>query len=376
MIHPGRFIPLEKIRAAAITVVMAIVVAGAATTVAGCSDSKDNRGSFTVTDYLGREVTITSAERIISTSIIPTAILCGLGVSSNIVGVSNDEGIYSEDPFVVGLTQDDFPQAVIDGIKSGKIADLGGMYHMSAETMASVESDIVISETYGSNQEIRNALDALGLTYAVIGGTNRLEGVFDGIRLIAKAVRKESTAERMISEMKSTIKKISDWCESIVDNELNGRKYNVALMMTATYAIGSDFLGGNVLEGIHVNNVFASVGRYAPVSKESIASADPDVIIYQNLGMGDGVTDSAEYVRSLYKDPVFEKINAARNGLIFATSGGARTAAAQANQGLVRAYAMYAMFVYKDHLTFEIPDVFDSGSYAEYTAKFWEMINP
>ena len=35
---------------------------------------------------------------------------------------------------------------------------------------------------------------------------------------------------------------------------------------------------------------------------------------------------------------------------------------------------MYAMFIYRDYLTFEIPDVFDEN-YAEYTVKFWEMIN-
>ncbi|MCL2032009.1 MAG: ABC transporter substrate-binding protein [Methanomassiliicoccaceae archaeon] len=368
---------MERIKIMAIIAVVAIIVAGAAIFIIGADNSENSDGSVTVTDYLGREVTIDSTERIISTSVVPTAILCGLGVSSNIVGVSSDAGVYAEDPYVIGLTNDDFPKAITDGMNSGRITPLGGMYRMSAETIATVESDIVVCDSYGINQEIMDALDVLGIKYIVASSASSLEEIYDNIQLLGKAFGKEQAAERMISEMKSVIKKICDWCESIVDNELKGQKYNVALMMTGTYAIGPNYTGGDTLEALSVYNAFESIERYAAVSKESIASVNPDVIIYQNLEMGTVTSpaDVAVYVNSIYTDPVLGNISAAENERIFATAGGAKNSTSYYSQGIVRAYAIYAMFIYKDFMTFDVPDVLDSDNYAQYTQQFWEMIN-
>ncbi|MCL2032010.1 MAG: ABC transporter substrate-binding protein [Methanomassiliicoccaceae archaeon] len=368
---------MEKIKIIAFIAVVAVVVAGSAIfVISNDNGGKNNKsGTVTVTDYLGREVTITSAERIVSAGSTPTAILCGLGLSSNIVAASSDMTAYSVDSFVFGLTQDDFPKVITDGFESGKIKALGPGYQMSAETMVSVDCDLIISDNYGKNQDTWDALNALGVTYIVIPSSNTVvEGIYDKIEIVGKAVSRESEAERIISQMKNVINKISDWCESIVENELSGQKYNVALMMTATIAIGWNYPQGSVLNALHVNNVFESVGTYATVSKESIANADPDVLIYQTLGMGDGVTDPVAYVKSLYSDPVIGKTKAAENGLIFTTIDGAKAVAGQANQDFVNAYALYAMFIYKDYLTFEIPDALDDD-YAAYTQQFWEMVS-
>ena len=370
-------VSLEKIKIVAVIAAVALVSVGIAVIVTNNGGGKSSSGgTVTVTDYLGREVTIASSERIVSAGSTPTAILCGLGLSSSIVAASSDMTAYSVDPYVFGLTQDDFPQVITDGFESGKIKALGQGYQMSAETMVSEECDLLITDNYGKNQSTWDALDALGVTYIVIPSSNTVvEGIYDKIELIGKAVGRESEAERIVSEMKSAISKISDWSGSIVSNELNGQKYNVALMMTATIAIGWNYPQGSVLDALHVNNVFSSVGTYATVSKESIASADPDVLIYQTLGMGDGVTDPVGYIASLYSDPIIGNVKAAENGLIFTTIEGAKAVAGQANQDFVNAYALYGMFIYKDYLTFDIPDVFDSSNYADYTELFWEMIN-
>jgi ABC-type Fe3+-hydroxamate transport system substrate-binding protein len=300
--------------------------------------------------------------------------LCGLGVSSKIVGVSSDSGVYNENPHVIGLTADDFPTAIINGINNGKITALGGMYRMSAETMASVESDLIVCDAYGINQEIMNALDMLGITYIVVSSAGSLQEIYDNIRLLGKAVGKEQTAEKMVAEMKSAITKISEWCESIVEKELKGQRYNVALMMTADYAIGPNYTGGDTLISLCADNAFESIERYARVTKESIADANPDIIIYQNLEMG-GVTDYAGFISTFYSDPILGTTNAAKDHSVFATIGGAKNATSYYSQGIVRAYAIYAMFIYQDYLTFDIPNVFDTANYTEYTTKFWEVIN-
>ncbi|MCL2031996.1 MAG: ABC transporter substrate-binding protein [Methanomassiliicoccaceae archaeon] len=357
---------------AVLAVAAIVVVAGAAIIVTTGDDNKSGGGPVTVVDTLGREVTITSTDRIISSGVVPTAILCGLGLSSNIVGVSIDTGIYDEDPYVIGLTDDDFPKAITDGISSGRIAALGPMYLMPAETLASVPSDLVICQS--TNEEIRIALDALGITYIVIQTPGSMKEVYDTIELVGKAVDREQPAEKMISEMKSAIKKITDWCESIVTDEMKGEKYRVALMISATYANGRNSAPGNILTDLCADNAFESVDRTALVSTESIASVNPDIIIYTGLEIYDLVVP-AEFIESLYADPIIGNTGAAKNELIFALSGGARSPTAFYEQGIVGAYAIYAMFIYKDHLTFDITNVFDSSNYVEYSKLFWEQIN-
>ena len=364
---------MNKIKTLAVVAIVAvIIIAGVAIFVSGGNNNKTGNESFTVTDYLGREVAITSTERIVSVSVNPTAILCGLGVASNIVGVSSDSDIYNEDPYVIGETQDDFPQAISTGISNGSITPLGGMYHMAAETIASVESDIVICDDFGTNQDIRDALDTLGITYIVTASANSLQDIYDTMELLGKVVGKESAAERMISEMESTIDKIADWCVSIVDNELNGQRYNVVIMNTETTAMGPERPAGNVISRLQVNNLFT--GGSTTISNESILEKNPDILIYQNLEMG-GVASPAKFIEDLYNDPVMGKMKAAENGLIFALQGGAKNAASYYNQGFVRSYAIYAMFIYKDYLTFDIPDVLDTNNYTDYISQFWEMIN-
>ncbi|MDR0523629.1 MAG: ABC transporter substrate-binding protein [Candidatus Methanoplasma sp.] len=361
---------------AAIAAAAIIVAAGAAVALSSPGGGEERSGPVTVTDYLDREVTIGSSDRIVSQQANITAMLCGLGVGSRIVAASSDAGIYDEDPGVIGMADDDFPKAVKDGIAAGRIKELGGMYNMSAETLVSVESDLIIIGSYGITPETRKKLDDLGATYIVTSMShNTIEDLYADMAIIGKAVGREAQAEKMESEMRSAIGKISGWCESIVDKEMGGTRPRVALMMTSTYATGDGYIGGDVLKALCADNVFGYVGRYAPVSKESIAAEDPEALMYQNVGMGDNVSSPAEYVMSLYGDPVIGRTSAAGSGSIFATVDAAKNATSYTNQGFVRAYAIWAMFIYHDSLPFDVPPVLDSGNCSEYLSKFWAVVS-
>lgn len=365
---------MEKVKITAIVAVIAIVIAGAAVALTTMNDNGNSSGSVTVTDTQGREVTIDSCDRIISVTASATSILCGLGLSSNIVAVTSDDDIYSEESSIIGLTDDDFPTAIIDGIEDGTITELGAMYHISAETIASVEADLVICDDYGTNEDTWNALDDLGITYIVITSPYSVDEIYSNIELIGDATGTSSEADTLMSEMSSAIQKICDWCASIVEDELDGEKYSVALMMIDGYAIGTGYMGGDILTELGVENAFESIATYASVTEESMVEANPDIIIYNNLEMG-GVTDAESFIEEFCTDDITGNINAAENDLVFATMGGASNVASFGAQGIVCAYAMYAMFIYKDYLTFDIPNVLDSSNYSDYIAQFWAMIN-
>lgn len=98
----------------AIVAVIIIVIAAAAA-VALTRDNGGNGGDstdemITVTDGLGRTVTLSNIETVSSCSNVVASILCGIGASSSIVAVSVDDGAYEDFSSVIGLVDDDYPQ--------------------------------------------------------------------------------------------------------------------------------------------------------------------------------------------------------------------------------------------------------------------------
>jgi len=365
---------MDRIKIFAIVAVIALLAAGAAAVVAMTNGGEDKE-EHTVTDALGRDVTITSVDRITSVSACPTAILCGLGVSSDLVAVSSDSGILNEDPRIIGLTDDDFPVSVADGIADGTITALGPMWGMSAETIVSVETDLVVFGGYGYNQATLDALDSLGVTYIVTYNESSIDDIYNNITLIGEAVGRSQEAEALVSEMQYVIGKITDWCESIVENERGGEKYDVALMLSSTYAVGGDYLSGRMLESLCASNVYQDVGMYAEVTMESMAQEDPDTIVFLSIGMGDGLDDPDAYIESMYTDPVLGGIRASQEQRISGATGAAKNVMTYADQGIVGAYAMCAMFIYADYLDFEVPTVLGTDDYYGYLSMFWEVVN-
>ncbi len=369
---------MERNRIAVIIVAIVIVVAAAVAIVSldkGNNDDGNDDQSITITDGIGRTVTIGTTDRITSASTTVTAMLCGIGLSSQIVGVTTDAGVYDEDASIIGMTDDDFPKAIVDGLADGSITGLGNMYNISAESLVKVETDIIVFGEYGYNENTGKQLDSYGVTYIVLKNEDTLETALNNIILLGKVFDKEAEAERMVDEMNNVIDTIDEWCESIVETKLGGVEKNVAVMMTSTYATGPEYIAGSMLDRVHASNVFMEVGMYAPVSKEAIAEKNPEVIIYTTLGMGDGITDINAYVESIRNDPILGGVDASKTNHIYAVSGSAINAMSYVTQGFVTAYAMYAMFIYSEYLDFDLPNVLDSDNYSEYVFQFWNMIN-
>ena len=361
-----------------------IVVVAAAAVVVMTGDDNDNNDNDeeedavfeprTVTDGLGRQVTVTKVDKITSSGATVSAMLCGLGLSDRIVGATTDEGVYLEDPRIIGVTDDDFPKAIVDGLNAGTIKDLGAMWGMSAETVASAGGDIVVFTEFGFKPETGTELDKLGITYVVLKNEANLQIAEDNIILLGDVFDKQSEAKNLVSEMNNVIDKVKKWCNNIDNTKLNGEKRVVAVMMTKTFATGPEYIDGTVVAELGAINAFPEVGNYKEVSYEAIAAKNPEIMIYTSLGMGDGVTDPEAYIESIYEDPILGGIDASKNKQIHTCTGGAKNAIAYVDQGYVNAYAIYAMFIYQDFLGFDIPTVFTTENYYEYTEKFWNMI--
>ena len=354
---------------AIVAVVAIIIIAGAAIMVLSSDkDNNNDNGSLTVTDGLGKVVTIDTSDKIASTSTVVTEIICGLGGYSKLAGVA-DDGYYGIDDYNIGMPNDGYPKSVTDGLNNESLKNLGGMYMMSAESILLSKPDLVIMGGYFNNDDTISQLENLGIPVVVCKDDNTLDNIYFNIELIGKAIGKESEAKTLVEEMKSSIEKIVNWTES-----LDATPERVAVLMGfgseyGTYANGNDYLMGTplitMLGGI---NAFSSIpGMYDVVSTESIVSAKPDVII-------DATPESKSDLDSIKTDPLMMATNAAKNDRIYGVFDNCALSFAMTSQGFVNSIAIMAMFMYEDQLDFTI-DHYMGNNYADYLEQFWEQMN-
>jgi iron complex transport system substrate-binding protein len=356
----------------AIIAVVIIVIAGVGVALSGVLENKDKGFSeVTVTDSMGREVTISSIDRIVTVNSTTTEILCALGMSGNIVGTTSDSSTYDTNSSIIGIDDDDYPAAMISGLADGTIINLGGMYNISAETIASANPTVVFCRDYGTSQSTWDQLETLGIPCVVLGTATSIDDIYDYVEIVGKAVGKVSAAENMVSQMKNVVSKISAWCEKISDEHGSP---TVAVMMTQTYACGGYISGTPILELIGATNVY-DFAKYALVSSESLIEEDPDIIIYTNLAMGSSDTSAREFLNGLSGDTLLGDLKAVENNHVYATLGAASTAMSITSPNYISAIAMTAMFVYADYLGFDISNIMDDDNFTTYLSQFWSLIN-
>ncbi|MFT0898705.1 ABC transporter substrate-binding protein [Candidatus Methanoprimaticola sp. MG2] len=358
-------------------IVLAIVVLAAAVAVVAITGDKsgngdDGDGTITVTDGIGRTVTLPEdIETVSSCSNVVASILCGIGASDNIVAVSVDEGAYTDFDFVIGLVDDDYPQAIIDGLADGSIKNLGGMYNMSSESALSVTSDLKIFTEYGYDPDTGAALDKLGVPYIVLKNEDSIETVYSNIALLGKVMDREDAASELVSQMKDIVNKIKTWCASVS----SGNKVSAATFMGTSYACGDLYIKGAILKDIGAVNPFSDLGKYAQVSSEAIADKDPDVLIYTNVSMGSG-NDSSTFLDEFLNDPVLGSTTAAENNNVYVVDGEKTDRATCTNSHqMLNAYALWAMCIYSDYLPFEMPNIITDDVFEDLIDQFWETIN-
>lgn len=356
----------------AVAVLAVLVVAGVGVAFSGVlGGSDEDFSTVTVTDSMGRDVTISSIDRIVTVNSTTTELLCALGLSGNIVGTTSDPGTYDVNASVIGIDDDDYPAAVIAGLEDGTIKDLGNMWNISAETIADADPTVVFCRDHGTNETTWNQLKSLGIPCVVLGSATSIDEIYDYVEIMGKAVGKVSEAENLNSQIRNVVSKISTWSENI-SNEHGSPK--VAVMMTETFACGGYISGSPILDLIGATNVY-DFKMYEEVSSESLAEKDPDIIIYTTFAMGSTDEAAREFLNNMPSDPILGSLKAVENDRVYMTLGSASTAMSIVSPNYVSAIAMTAMFVYEDHLEFEIPNLMDDENFTEYLSQFWSLIN-
>ncbi|MFZ5351574.1 MAG: helical backbone metal receptor [Bacillota bacterium] len=241
-----------------------------------------------ITDMKGRTITLEKLpERIVSLSPSNTEILFALGAGSKVVGVTN----YCT-----------YPE---EAAKLEKIGDFEGA---NLELIKKAQPDIVFAGGY-IQEDLVKSLEDLNITVLSSEALD-IKGIYDSIRMIAKATGTDAKAEEIIADMQSRIKAIEDKTK----NKEKPKVFYVVWTDPLTTA-GADTFINDIIKAAGGINTAEKVSNWAKYSPEELLKDNPEMLIASNFCTPDGV--SKEYFKN---SPIFNKLECVKNDKIYMIS--------------------------------------------------------
>lgn len=258
---------------------------------AGCAPAATVPQAFTLTDGLGRTVTLDQpAERIVSLAPSATEILFAVGAGDQVIG---------RDSF------SNYPESVAG------LQDVGGsMGDYSMETITSLNPDLVILTEINTPEQVK-ALEDLGLTAYYIKNPVQLDGLYPILETVGQLTGHDKEAAELVESLTvrvaavvETIAKAQD--KPLVFYELDGS--DAAKPWTAGPNTFMDQLI-QMAGGVNVGS--AMTDAWAQISLEELLVQDPDIILLGDAAYG----MTAEQVTTRAG---WETLSAVKNNAIFA----------------------------------------------------------
>lgn len=253
-----------------LAVVVCVLLAVAAFTV-----SAETAEGITVTDMLGRDITLDApAGKVVVLMPADAEILYALGASDRIVGVGTYCAAAPE------------PE-VMPGIDQLPVVDSG--YVTNVEEILKLEPQLVILTKMGHSEELVDALAKGGVQVAVTDAQD-LEGVYTDITLLGALTGKEAEAEQLIASMKQKFEEISAKAGE------TGKTLYVeeSPLQWGLWAAGTGTYMDDLAAICGMTNIFADLEGHQAVSEEQVLERNPDVIITMTMYYGEGDLPDAE----------------------------------------------------------------------------------
>ena len=211
---------------------------------------------ITITDDLGREVTIErTPSKIVSLAPSNTEILYALGLEDKLVGVTE----YCN-----------YPE---DALSKEKV---GGYGDVDIEKIVVINPDLILAEDLHKH-EVIPALERLGFTVIALVPHNFQE-VMDSIRLIGRVTGVEEKALQIVDDMSKKIKAITDETDKI--NQEEKPKVLYVIWHEPIMSVGSDTRIHELIEKAGGINIAAVAGEgYPTLTLEEIINTNPQVIM-------------------------------------------------------------------------------------------------
>ncbi len=257
-----------------------------------CSSPLPRETNFSteITDQLGRTVKLNKIpQRIVSLAPSNTEILFALGLGERVVGVTD----YCNYP----------PEAK-------EKPSVGGFSTPNIEKMVAIDSDLILATSIHQKQIIPQ-LEAKGMTvFAVAPRT--IDEVLDAITQVGEITGKETEAARLVADMRSKIKEVTD-----KTGNLSGAQKPRVFYITwhdPLKTAGAGTFQDELIRNAGSVNIAGNLSGYAGISLESVIEANSEVII-AGVGMGSGADAPLQFAKT---EPRLKDVAARQNDRIFA----------------------------------------------------------
>ena len=270
-------------------IVLAVAIAGVAV-VGGAyafMGDNDSKREGTVEDSVGNKIDISKEyKRISSMTAVGTEIVSDLGLRSSLVGVTNSAHIYEMTEHVYGLNMTfDYPATIPDDITSGKL--VGFKWGVKAENVAATDPDLVIMDPASVNKDdsTMKQLQALGIACFVLFEENDWDTIGKNYLSLGKILNKEKRAQEIN-------KACVDADKAVIDKFKGQKSLKVAYVCYCydTYYIYNQSGAMDAALRLGCTNAMPT-NTTTTITPEQIAAADPDIILFDDMGTSLNWTD-------------------------------------------------------------------------------------
>jgi iron complex transport system substrate-binding protein len=243
---------------------------------------------LTVTDDLGREVTLTAKpERIVSLLPSLTEILFALDEGERVVGVTD---------------WCNYPAAARERAK------VGGIVNLNAESILALEPDLIVTGNSDTLTETLSFLAGTGIPYLVVDPQS-LEEIELSIAKIAEAVGSSAKGEAIVAELQADRAAMAEKVAAIA--EADRPSVFVMIDTGSLFTVGDGEYLAELISSAGGRNIAAGLGSgYFEMSEEKLFELDPEVIIA-----------TSPMREQLLAREAWQELQAVKNGRIYDVNG-------------------------------------------------------
>jgi iron complex transport system substrate-binding protein len=247
---------------------------------------------YRVVDATGKEVVVSSTQRIVSLDGITTEILFALGVGNQVVG--RDDSSY-------------YPPEVL------RLPSVGYQFRLSAEGILSLRPTLVIGREDVRPPQVVEQLRAAGVTVVLVPTEPTVQGAKAKIRVVAQAVGRQVRGEELVRSLERDLLALEAFK---AQRAPKGRLRALFLYMRGPQTLfvcgeGATPVGMMVLAGLE--NAARGIRECQPMTAESVVASQPDVLVTFKKGL-----DSIGGLPGLLRLPGIAQTPAGQKGKVVA----------------------------------------------------------
>lgn len=264
--------------------------AAPAATQAATQPETEAAAGVTVTDMVGREVTLEEpATRVVALTPSDCEILYAIGAGDTLVG----RGEYC-----------DYPAQVLE------IPSVASGADTNIEQILALQPQVLLMSTMAQTEEQIAQLEAAGVK-VVVSDAKDIAGTYTAIQLIGQLMGKEAEAAAVVEQMQTTFAEIES---QVTGSEKKTIYFEISPLQYGLWAAGQHTFMDEIATMLGLENCFhQDVEGFAQVSEEQVLERNPDYILTTTMYYGEG----PEPVEEIQGRAGWENVSAVSNGGIF-----------------------------------------------------------